>query len=109
MVEPPAPPDPAEAPDDAEPPPESGEAGYDNEAPSGPTEDEENAFIAEARTFAARPVATTQEPAEEAAGAVPAMDELVKRIPAEVLGAMDELFRARFVKVERVPKRALKR
>lgn len=46
---------------------------------------------------------------EETNGGLPAMNELVKRIPAEVLSTMDELFRARFEKVQRVPKKSLKK
>ena len=39
---------------------------------------------------------------------LPPLSELVERIPAEVREALDDLFRARFVAVKRVPKRALK-
>ncbi len=40
--------------------------------------------------------------------ALPPLDELVKRIPAEAREALDDLFRAKFVRVVRVPKKALK-
>jgi hypothetical protein len=36
------------------------------------------------------------------------MDDLIQRIPAPARAAIDELFRARFVTVKRVPKSALK-
>ncbi len=36
------------------------------------------------------------------------MEDLVKRIPAPARELMEELFRARFVTVKRVPKSALK-
>ena len=38
---------------------------------------------------------------------LPPLDELVQRIPAEVRDTLEDLFRARFVSVKRVPKRAL--
>lgn len=40
--------------------------------------------------------------------ALPALKDLVDRIPAETRQLMDELFRARFVTVRRLPKKALK-
>lgn len=47
--------------------------------------------------------------ADEAdAKALPPLDELVKRIPPEVRETLEDLFRARFVTVKRVPKKALK-
>jgi hypothetical protein len=39
---------------------------------------------------------------------LPPLDELVKRIPPEVRETLEDLFRARFVTVKRVPKKALK-
>jgi hypothetical protein len=39
---------------------------------------------------------------------LPALDELVERIPADVRDTLEDLFRAKFVKVARVPKKALK-
>ena len=39
---------------------------------------------------------------------MPALDELVQRIPAAARELMDELFRAKFIAVKRVPKAALK-
>ena len=45
---------------------------------------------------------------EEAKTDLPPMEDLVKRIPAPTRELMEELFRARFVTVKRVPKSALK-
>jgi hypothetical protein len=46
------------------------------------------------------------EPAE--AGDLPSLDELVQRIPASTRALIDELFRARFVAVKRLPRAAFK-
>ena len=40
--------------------------------------------------------------------ALPPLDELVKRLSPEVRDALDDLFRAKFVRVARVPRKALK-
>ena len=39
---------------------------------------------------------------------LPPLDELVKRIPPEVREALDDLFRAKFTTVRRMPQKALK-
>jgi hypothetical protein len=39
---------------------------------------------------------------------LPPLDELVKRIPANVREALDDLFRVKYTTVRRVPKKALK-
>ena len=39
---------------------------------------------------------------------LPKLDALVERIPAEVRDTLEELFRVKFVKVARTPKKALK-
>ncbi len=44
---------------------------------------------------------------EETPVKLPPLDDLVQRIPPEVRELMDELFRAKFVRVQRVPKKAL--
>lgn len=68
----------------------------------------ESAFRAEARqrgeTVAAPPVMT--EVVET--GPLPPLDSLVQRIPSEVRDTLEELFRAKFVTVRRVPASALK-
>jgi hypothetical protein len=71
----------------------------------------EATFLAEARERGEVPVAATarEEIAEETDGrALPALDTLVQRIPPEVREALDDLFRARFVRVTRLPRKALK-
>ena len=80
-------------------------------APVGPSPEEEAAFLSEERfqeaASAPLSVAAAAE-TEEPAGALPPLDELVARIPAPTRALIDELFRARFVTVKRVPKSALK-
>ncbi len=44
----------------------------------------------------------------EETGDLPPMEDLVKRIPALAREAIEELFRARFVTVKRIPQSALK-
>ena len=39
---------------------------------------------------------------------LPTLETLIRRIPAETRAALDELFRAKFIAVRRVPERALK-
>ena len=72
----------------------------------------EAAFLAEARERGEIVTTTKAAPAavEEVVDpkALPPLDELVKRIPPEVRESLDELFRARFVSVRRVPAKALK-
>ena len=85
----------------------------DEGAPAGPNPEEEVALQAEDNGDAdMMPVALRPEPEEPepiVKGELPAMDDLIKRIPGEVLATMEELFRAKFVKVERVAKKHLKR
>ena len=45
---------------------------------------------------------------EEQSGELPPMEDLVKRIPMPTRDLLEELFRARFVTVKRVPSSALK-
>ena len=49
----------------------------------------------------------TESPPEEK-GDLPPMEDLVQRIPAPTRALVEELFRARFVTVKRVPPSALK-
>jgi len=83
----------------------------DAEGASWPDESVESAFLAEARDRGepiARARAQEDIADETDAKALPPLSELVNRIPAEVREALEDLFRARFVTVKRVPKRALK-
>lgn len=78
---------------------------------SWPDEAAEAAFWAEARERGeATPtgVEAGSEGDDERTGPLPALNGLVERIPAEVRTALDDLFRARFVRVTRVPRKALK-
>lgn len=87
------------------------EEAEEDSAPVGPGADEEAAFLAGdgadpmVAGMIEPPVSTAE---EESTNGLPALEELVKRIPAEVLGTMDELFRAKFATVQRVPKKSLK-
>lgn len=78
-----------------------------------PDESAEAQFLGEARergesvpalpTPVAEPEAPEAEPAEPA----PELDELVGRLPPAVRETLDELFRARFVRVTRLPRKTL--
>mgnify|MGYP001546513336 CR=1 FL=1 len=74
-----------------------------------PDANAEAAFMAEARERG-EPVATVPaETIEETPTTnLPPLDELVKRLPPEVRETLDDLFRAKFIAVRRVPKGALK-
>lgn len=56
----------------------------------------------------APPPVEAPEETDEPSSPLPALDDLVKRIPGPVRETLDELFRAKFVKVQRVPKSALR-
>jgi hypothetical protein len=62
---------------------------------------------------ARRRAASAEDDEEDGAGAaaakgpLPEIDDLVARLPAEVRETLDELFRARFVAVKKLPKRLL--
>jgi hypothetical protein len=78
---------------------------------SWPDETAETAFLAEAhdRGEIVVPAKAREEiPDETDAKELPTLDELVQRIPAEVRDVLDDLFRAKFTKVRRIPARALK-
>jgi hypothetical protein len=76
-----------------------------------PDEAAEASFISETRGrgetvhVAAAPVAPTEDVKEPP---MPKLDELVQRIPDSTRDLLDELFRAKFVAVRRVPKELLK-
>jgi hypothetical protein len=68
-------------------------------------------FLAGARERGEPVVAAKPKPDdndETSSPSLPALDDLVQRIPAEVRDVLEDLFRARFVTVKRVPKKALK-
>jgi hypothetical protein len=60
------------------------------------------------QAFAAGPKLESAEP-EQPEAPLPPMEDLVKRIPAPARELIEELFRARFVTVKRVPQEALKK
>jgi hypothetical protein len=84
----------------------------DHSIPVGPTPEEEAALLTTDRTseeFYGQPPREEQGDAEPAtAASLPPMEDLLKRIPIPARELLEELFRARFVTVKRVPKAALK-
>jgi hypothetical protein len=88
------------------PPHQDNEIGHTNVWPD---EAAESAFIAEARdrgeTVTAAPASAAVE--ESDGKNLPSLDALVKRLSPEVRETLDDLFRAKFVSVRRVPKKAL--
>lgn len=80
--------------------------------PAWPDEAAESAFRSEAKERGEPMVAAhlaSEVTQEVDAGPLPSLEELVRRIPPHVRETLDDLFRARFVTVRRVPERALKR
>jgi len=93
----------------------------DDGAPIGPSEEEEAAFLAEedpsSHLFGAASVSRAEKAfsarveadvAEKNFGSLPNLDELRTRIAPEILGLMEELFRAKLTRVVRVSARDLK-
>jgi hypothetical protein len=83
----------------------------DSEPANWPDESAESSFLSEARergeTIA--PAKARSEIADETdSKALPSLDELVQRIPPEIRETLEDLFRAKFTKVKRVPAKALK-
>jgi hypothetical protein len=80
-------------------------------APSLPGEEAEAAFLAEARErgedVASVAAALAAAESEDDKGALPPLEELVQKLPAELRDTLDDLFRAKFVKVMRVRKKDL--
>lgn len=81
----------------------------DDGAPVGPTPEEEASFQ-ELDGGSGQDAGEAREEEEEGepAGPLPALDELVARIPQSTRALIDELFRAKFVGVRRIPAKALK-
>ena len=78
---------------------------------SWPDDTAESSYLAEARErgeprVPVRPQAEAKD--DEDPKSLPSLDELVQRIPPEVRDLLDDLFRAKFTKVRRIPRRALK-
>lgn len=83
----------------------------DPSAPAGPSAEEEAEYLTrEAEHGQPTPIALSPEPDEnELGGQLPKLDELSQRISPEVIGMMDELFRTKFTKVQRVSAQHLKK
>jgi len=84
----------------------------DADAPVGPSSDEESEYLGGETSVGELPLAApaASEAEEELpAGELPKLEELNKRIPPKVLAVMDELFRAKFSKVQRVSAKHLKK
>lgn len=88
------------------------DAPVDDGTPVGPGEGEESAFLAEQRAQGHAAPAAVDVPGAAAEpddqGPLPPLEDLVNRIPPATRQLMDELFRAKFITVKRVPKSALK-
>ncbi len=81
------------------------------EGPRWPDEATESAFLAEQKTEVAPPPPPAAPIAPAVTideGPLPNLQNLVDRIPLDAKAALDELFRARFVSVKRIPEKALK-
>lgn len=89
---------------------ESAGAPADDGAPSGPAAGEEDAFLAEQRGSNGGEAPGTDGPGAAPGGQaeLPPLEDLVARIPAPTRQLVDELFRAKFYTVKRVPESALK-
>ena len=81
----------------------------DSGAPIGPGEAEESAFLVEQQQASPpKPVAISPAQGDERTVPLPPMDELIQRIPASTRELIDQLFRAKFVTVKRMPASAFK-
>lgn|GEM_PF-2561507 len=79
-------------------------------APGGPRDEEESGYLAEPPDDDWGNGSTRQGGSIEVEpeAPLPGLDDLTKRISPKVMTAIDELFRAKFSKVQRVPKKCLK-
>ena len=83
----------------------------ENFEPTLPGDEAEAAFLAEARergeNVASVAAALAAAESEEQQGALPPLEKLVQKLPAELRDTLDDLFRAKFVRVVRVRKKDL--
>jgi hypothetical protein len=80
------------------------------DAPVGPSSEEETAFLATERRDSPVSVTTSAvAETEDERGELPPMEDLVNRIPGAARELIENLFRARFVTVKRIPRSALKK
>ncbi len=92
-------------------PSETGATPASPENPTWPDDAVESAFLAEAKERGE--IVAPPKPAEDAGEdedpkAMPGVTDLVAKIPPNIRDALEDLFRAKFVRVVRVPKKALK-
>jgi hypothetical protein len=88
---------------------EAAEAPAENRPEGWNDEVAESAFLAEARDRGEyKPPPTVSQESEADAGPLPPLEELVNRIDPAIRETLDELFRATFTAVRRVPPSALK-
>jgi hypothetical protein len=84
----------------------------DSGAPVGPVDGEEATFLGEQSAMdpalSVQPSALSAESDPDSARPLPPMEDLVKRIPMPARDLMEELFRAKFITVKRMPPSALK-
>ena len=90
-------------------------APFDDDGPVWPDAASESAMRVEVaergETLTSKAAREAAEAAAEAAAEkknLPKLDDLVNRIPADVLDTLEDLFRVKFMKVARAPKKALK-
>lgn len=87
----------------------SGSAAGEGAPNAWPDESAESAMLSELRERGEKPVAVvvTEPIGENETKPLPSLDELVKRLPPDVREALDDLFRVKFVRVTRLPQKAL--
>jgi len=91
-------------------------AAPDDDVPIGPSEEEESAYLAEEAAsgygrgagFASELSVAEGEPEATFAGPLPSLAALQEKIPPTTLALIDELFRAKFTRVQRVHAKDLK-
>lgn len=90
-------------------------APFDDDGPVWPDEASESGMRVEVaergETLNSKAAREAAEAAAEAAAEkknLPLLDDLINRIPADVRDTLEDLFRVKFVKVARVPKKVLK-
>ncbi|CAM2993897.1 hypothetical protein [Rariglobus hedericola] len=94
---------------------QTGAPSFDEDGPVWPDESAESAIRAEVvergETLSSKAARELSEAAAEAAAEkknLPSLDALVAKIPADVRETLEDLFRVKFVKVARAPKKSLK-
>ncbi|MET0262568.1 MAG: hypothetical protein ABW223_06705 [Rariglobus sp.] len=93
----------------------TGAPSFDDDGPIWPDETSESAMRVEVsergETLSSKAAREAAEAAAEAAAEkknLPPLDDLIAKIPADVLDTLEDLFRVKFVKVARTPKNVFK-